>query len=139
MSISFEPIGFVRTNAIQVPRHWSVSDLEGELDIQPHYLTGIKDIRAGQRIAVIFHFHRSPPFVSENLLQTPPNRREASGIFSICSPLRPNPIGLSILEVIDVDDNVIRVKGIDMFDGTPILDIKPHIRETLDCPSVVVE
>jgi len=61
------------------------------------------------------------------LLQVPAERNEPKGIFSIGSPRRPNPIGLSILKVLDVADNRIMVRGIDMFDGTPVLDIKPCI------------
>jgi tRNA (Thr-GGU) A37 N-methylase len=57
----------------------------------------------------------------------PPMREEKLGVFSTHSPLRPNPIGLSILEVTGVESNVIRVKGIDMLNKTPILDIKPEV------------
>jgi tRNA (Thr-GGU) A37 N-methylase len=57
----------------------------------------------------------------------PPIREEKVGVFSTHSPFRPNPIGLSTLEVLEVDRNVIRVKGLDMQDKTPILDIKPEI------------
>ncbi len=51
------------------------------------------------------------------------------GIFSICSPVRPNPIGMSVLEVLGVEGNVARVRGLDMRDGTPILDLKPYLVE----------
>jgi tRNA (Thr-GGU) A37 N-methylase len=57
------------------------------------------------------------------------------GVFSICSPYRPNPIGLSVLEVVAVEKNILTVKNADMLDGTPIFDIKPHITGTSDCPS----
>jgi tRNA (Thr-GGU) A37 N-methylase len=51
------------------------------------------------------------------------------GIFSICSPIRPNPIGLSVVEVLEVNGSDLRVRGLDMIDGTPILDLKPDFRE----------
>lgn len=122
------PIGFVRTEAEKVPRHWTVSEEEGVLEIDPRYLEGLKDIQAGQRIVVIFAFHQSPPFDTAHLVQTPPHRPgERLGVFSICSPRRPNPIGLSVLEVLAIKGTRIRVKGIDTFDGTPILDIKPYV------------
>ena len=127
MPIVMEPIGVVRTEAEKVPRHWSVSDLEGKLVINTKYEEGLRDIKPGQRIIVLFYFDRSPAFSSELLVQTPPHRNEALGVFSICSPRRPNPIGLSVLEVLKVEGSVIHVKGIDMFDGTPILDIKPDV------------
>jgi tRNA-Thr(GGU) m(6)t(6)A37 methyltransferase TsaA len=134
-SVTLQYIGFVRTDAETIPRHWSVSDTEGTLIIKDEYIEGLKDIQAGQRIVVIFHFHRSSEFRSEYLTQTPPNRTKGRGVFSICSPKRPNPIGMSVLEVISRTDNIIDVKGLDMLDGTPVLDIKPHVIEKDDCPS----
>ena len=127
MSIELKPIGYVRTEATELPRHWSVSEVEGRLVIEPQYQTGLKDIEPGQRLVVLFHFHRSPDFTPERLVQTPPHRNAGLGVFSICSPVRPNPLGMSVVRVLAVDGNVITVKGIDMLDGTPILDLKPHI------------
>ena len=127
MSIKLKPIGYVRTEATELPRHWSVSEVEGRLVIDPQYQTGLKDIEPGQRLVVLFHFHRSPDFTPERLVQTPPHRNASLGVFSICSPVRPNPLGMSVVRVLAVDGNVIAVKGIDMLDGTPILDLKPHI------------
>ena len=135
MNIEMETIGFVQTDAKKIPRHWGVSDKEGTLVIDEKYLHGLKNIRAGQRIVVIFHFHRSPEFTSQFLSQTPPNREEQLGVFSTCSPIRPNPIGMSVLEVLRREDNVIYVKGLDMQDGTPVLDIKPHVENKHSCPS----
>jgi tRNA-Thr(GGU) m(6)t(6)A37 methyltransferase TsaA len=135
MSIAMQPIGFVHTDAQQVPRHWSVSDVKGSLVIDGRYQEGLRDIKTDQRIVVIFHFHKSPKFTSELLKQTPPNRKEALGVFSICSPRRPNPIGMSILKVLKVRGNVLHVQGLDMIDGTPILDIKPHVEDRYSCPS----
>ena len=57
----------------------------------------------------------------------PPHRTESRGVFSLCSPIRPNPIGMSVLEVLGVERNRIHVKRVDLLDGTPILDIKPYI------------
>ncbi len=135
MIINFTPIGTVHTAARNLPRHWSVSHVEGTLEILPEYTVGLSDISAGQHIVVLFHFHKSPPFIPELLKQTPPHRNKALGVFSICSPRRPNAIGLSILEVISKDNNRIQVRGLDMIDGTPILDIKPHIEDQHSCPS----
>ena len=121
----FKPIGYVRTEAKDLPRHWSVSDVEGEIVIDTEYKLGIRDIKTGDKIVVLFVFHKSPPFTSDKLIQKPPHLNETKGVFSTCSPHRPNPIGLSVLEVLDVIDNVIKVKRLDMYDGTPVLDIKP--------------
>jgi tRNA-Thr(GGU) m(6)t(6)A37 methyltransferase TsaA len=129
MSIELKPIGYVRTEATELPRHWSVSDVEGRLEIDPQYQTGLKDIEPGQRLVVLFHFHQSPEFSPERLVQKPPHRDAKLGVFSICSPVRPNPLGMSVVRVLATNDNVITVKGIDMLDGTPILDLKPHIAD----------
>ena len=135
MGIKMQPIGFVQTDAEQVPRHWSLSDVKGSLVIDGRYQKGLKDIKKNQRIVAIFHFHRSRSFTPKFLCQTPSHRGEALGVFSICSPIRPNPIGMSVLKVLEVHDNVIHVRGLDMIDGTPILDIKPYIEDKHSCPS----
>ena len=127
MSIELRPIGFVRTDARELPRHWSVSDVEGTLIIGEEYSEGLRGIRAGQRIVVIFHFHRSPGFSPELLQQTSGQTGRETGVFSICSPLRPNPIGMSVLEVLGVRGASVDVKRLDMLDGTPVLDIKPYV------------
>jgi tRNA-Thr(GGU) m(6)t(6)A37 methyltransferase TsaA len=127
--ISLRFIGRVETGAREVPRHWSRSDVEGRLVIDKKYQNGLTDIKPGQRIVVIFYFHRSPVFSPDFLKQKPPHDTKTKGVFSICSPVRPNPLGLSVLEVLSIKDNQIAVKGIDMIDGTPILDIKPHIEK----------
>ncbi|MDQ3284686.1 MAG: tRNA (N6-threonylcarbamoyladenosine(37)-N6)-methyltransferase TrmO [Actinomycetota bacterium] len=136
MSIEMHPIGFVKTEVTKLPRSWRVSNVEGALVIDEAYEEGLRDIEPGQRIVVIFNFHESPAFSPDLLRQTPPHRRQgpqgvdrSMGIFSICSPVRPNPIGMSVLEVLEVKGNVVHVRGLDMRDGTPILDIKPYLLE----------
>ena len=127
MSIELRPIGFVRTDAPKLPRHWSVSDVEGTLVIDKEYSQGLRGIDVGQRIVVIFHFHRSPNISAGLLRQTSGQTGRETGVFDTCSPVRPNPIGMSVLEVVGVKGASIDVKGLDMLDGTPVLDIKPHV------------
>ena len=127
MSIWLRPIGFVRTDAPELPRHWSVSDVEGTLVIDEEYSQGLRGIEAGQRIVVIFHFHRSPGFSPELLRQTSGQTGRETGVFGTCSPIRPTPIGMSVLEVLGVRGASVDVKRLDMLDGTPVLDIKPHV------------
>ena len=126
MNVEFSHIGYVSTDADKVPRSWEISDIEGALVFDGSYKEGLSDIKPGQKLNVIFQFHQSPEFTSQLLRINPPryNGKEM-GIFSTHSPVRPNPIGLSVLEVLRVDGNIIHVKGLDMLDGTPILDIKP--------------
>ncbi|MBI9090301.1 MAG: tRNA (N6-threonylcarbamoyladenosine(37)-N6)-methyltransferase TrmO [Desulfobacterium sp.] len=125
--MTFRPIGYVETQATTVPRHWSVSDEVGTLHIDHQYQEGLGNIRAGQKIVVFFWFNKSPGFEPGYLVQTPPKTGKRTGVFSTCSPKRPNPLGMSVVQVLDIEGCAIRVKGIDMLDGTPILDIKPHV------------
>lgn len=128
MQFSFTPIGTLHTQAQEIPRHWSVSQVQGEIDIDPAYAQGLRDISPGQHIVVIFVFDRSQPFVLRNLVQKPPHKDQELGVFSTCSPRRPNPIGMSVLQVLEVQGCTIKVQGVDMLDRTPILDIKPYIQ-----------
>ena len=125
MKIELTPIGFVKTETENIPRHWTISDVEGAIVIDEQYKEGLKDIKAGERIVVLFYFHQSPRFTPDLLVQKPRHRNDQLGVFSICSPVRPNPLGMSVVEVLGIDGNIIRIKGLDMIDGTPVLDIKP--------------
>lgn len=125
--MELRPIGSVRTGAEVLPRHWSVSDVEGKLVLEERYSEGLQGIEPGQRIVVIFAFHRSPEFSAELLRQTSGHTGRETGVFNTCSPVRPNPIGMSVLEVVETRGASIGVRNLDMMDGTPILDIKPHV------------
>ena len=125
MKIELTPIGIIRTDVEKIPRHWTVSDAEGSIVIDEQYKEGLRDIKAGQRIIVLFYFHQSPRFTPDLLVQKPRHRNEQFGVFSICSPVRPNPIGMSVVEVLGINGCIIHIKGLDMIDGTPVLDIKP--------------
>jgi tRNA-Thr(GGU) m(6)t(6)A37 methyltransferase TsaA len=126
VSLEFQPIGVVRHDAERVPRHWSISELCGRLVLDGRWAEGLRHIEPGQRIVVLFHFDRSEPFTDDHLSQQPPTRDQPRGVFSTCSPVRPNPIGLSVVEVLAVAGTTLEVRGLDMLDGTPILDLKPH-------------
>lgn len=127
VNLKLKSIGWVHTNEEKIPRHWSVSEIIGDLVIKEEYEKGLEDIHAGQKIVVIFLFHKSTEFTPQFLKQKPPHLDKEKSVFSICSPLRPNPLGMSVLEVLRRKKNIITVKGIDMLNGTPILDIKPDI------------
>ena len=129
MRIELEPIGFVKTDVEKVPRHWTVSEAEGTIVIDDQYREGLRDIKAGERIVVLFYFHQSPRFTPDRLIQRPKHRNEQLGVFSICSPVRPNPLGMSVVEVLGIAGNIIHVKGLDMRDNTPVLDIKPYVEQ----------
>jgi tRNA (adenine37-N6)-methyltransferase len=132
MSVIIEPIGYVQTDAQSVPHYWDFSQVEGTLVIEEKYRDGLKGLETGKRIFVIFQFHLSPAFEDGKILQKPRHGGQKKGVFAISSPVRPNPLGLSVLQVLDIQGCHVRVRGLDMLDGTPILDIKPYVgvRET---------
>ncbi|RZN64846.1 MAG: tRNA (N6-threonylcarbamoyladenosine(37)-N6)-methyltransferase TrmO [Candidatus Methanoliparum thermophilum] len=126
--ITLKPIGVLHsrvTRLEEVPFQWMISSLEGDIEIFEEYTEGLQGIEDLDYIVVIFFFHKSTKEYS--LIQKPPWSDKMRGVFSICSPLRPNPIGLSVVRLLSVKDNILHVKNIDMVDGTPILDIKPYI------------
>ena len=131
--INFKPIGYVKVDKTYIPKHYNDSSLIGKIIINDKYLSGLKDIKTDSCIVVLFYFHKSPDFTEDFLRRVPPHGDREMGVFSICSPVRPNPIGLSILKVIEINRNVLTVKHIDMLDGTPVLDIKPYIQPIFDC------
>ena len=97
---------------------------ESRIVLNPDLSEGLQGIEPGQQILVIFYFHRSEGF---DLLQHPQGDRSRPkrGVFTLRSPRRPNPIGATIVDVLAVDGNVLRVGGLDAINGTPVLDIKP--------------
>jgi tRNA (Thr-GGU) A37 N-methylase len=106
--------------------------VKGTLVIDEEYSEGLRDVRTGQSIVVvIFHFHRSPWFSPAFLRQTSGQDGREAGVFSLCSPIRPNPVGMSVLWVLGVRGANVDVRRLDALDGTPILDIKAHIEDGL--------
>jgi tRNA-Thr(GGU) m(6)t(6)A37 methyltransferase TsaA len=97
--------------------------VHGELEIYKEYEEGLKDTEGFSHLIVIFAFHRSEGYK----LQTVPFLDDKlRGVFSTRSPNRPNPVGMTVVKVIERKGNILKVSGIDMIEGTPILDIKPY-------------
>jgi tRNA (adenine37-N6)-methyltransferase len=127
MKIEFEPIGYVKSDirtTSDAPRHHSVSDREGIIEIKPDLAEGLYRIGERTHLVVLFYFHESRGPVEMH--QKPPQGDGKKGVFSTCSPNRPNPIGMDIVELVKVEGNRLHVRKIDMIDGTPVLDIKPY-------------
>ena len=124
----FTPIGFVRSAYQQtsdVPKGFGARhDAEGVLDVQPEFEDGLTDIEGFSHLYVIWVFDRSDGC---ELLGVPPTDDRPHGVFATRSPKRPNPIGLSVVELLRRDGCRLHVRGLDMLDGTPILDIKPYL------------
>ena len=125
MKIIYEPIGVLHCelkNPATAPRFYSISDIKGTIEIYTPYLEGLDSLEEHEHIVVLFHFHLSEGYT---LKQTSPSGRY-KGVFSLCSPMRPNAIGMSVLKLTKVELPLLYVENVDMVDGTPILDIKPY-------------
>ena len=127
-NVLMRPIGFVRSpysDTAQVPKGFGAQhEAEGTIEILPEYELGLTDIEGFSHLYVIWVFDRSDGC---ELLGTPPTDTKPHGVFATRSPYRPNPIGLTVLKVVGRDGLKLRVVGVDMLDGTPILDIKPYL------------
>lgn len=123
-----KPIGYVRsphTRKEDIPKGLGTRHVaEGILEILPQFEDGLKDIDNFSHLFVIWIFHRSQGY---NLVGTPPCDNRPHGVFSTRSPQRPNPLGLTVVELIRRERNQLFVCGVDMLDRTPVVDIKPYM------------
>ena len=89
-------------------------------------VAGLKGLEPGRQVMVVFHFHRAPPG-QYDLCQHPrgDSSRPRRGVFALCSPHRPNPIGVTVVDLVAIEGNVLRVRGLDAINDTPVLDLKP--------------
>ncbi|MHA1713001.1 MAG: tRNA (N6-threonylcarbamoyladenosine(37)-N6)-methyltransferase TrmO [Candidatus Ranarchaeia archaeon] len=127
--IRYRPIGYVRTPFIEktgTPIQPCYSTAEGYIVISPEYSDGLADLDGFSHLILIYHFHQVK---NARLKVTPFLDDKEHGIFATRAPLRPNPIGISIVRLVSIEqtNNTIRIQGVDMLDGTPLLDIKPYI------------
>ena len=129
LTYAMRPIGFVRSpyrDKAEIPKGPGAEHhAEGTLEIRPELETGLQDIEGFSHLFVVWVFDRSEGC---DLVSTVPLDRETPhGVFATRSPRRPNPIGLSVVELLGRDGPRLRVRGVDMLDGTPILDVKPYL------------
>ena len=126
--LSMQPIGYVKSpyaKTQEIPKGLGAKhETEGVLEIRAEFEGGLKDIEGFSHLFVIWAFDRSEGFALE---VTPPTDDRPHGVFATRSPRRPNPIGLTVVELLGREGASLRVRGIDMLDGTPILDIKPYL------------
>ncbi len=123
-----QPVGYVRSpyeNAQQVPKGLGAKhEAEGVLEILPELEAGLTDIEGFSHLIVLWVFDRSEGF---ELVGTPPSDNRPHGVFATRSPRRPNPIGFTVVELLRREGRLLHVRGVDMLEGTPILDIKPYL------------
>ncbi|HYK37433.1 tRNA (N6-threonylcarbamoyladenosine(37)-N6)-methyltransferase TrmO [Alloacidobacterium sp.] len=123
-----EPIGYVSSpykDTASIPKGLNTKhDAEGVLRILREFEAGLTDIEGFSHLFVIWQFDRSHDF---ELMGSPPFDERPHGVFATRSPRRPNPIGLTVVELLRRENSDLHVRGVDMLDGTPILDIKPYM------------
>jgi len=126
--ITLEPIGTVRspyTDKSQIPKGPGARhDAEGVLEIRADLEPGLTDIEGFSHLFVLWIFHRAEGY---ELVARPPIDDRPHGVFATRAPRRPNPIGLTVVELLGREGARLRVRGVDMLDGTPIVDVKPYL------------
>jgi tRNA-Thr(GGU) m(6)t(6)A37 methyltransferase TsaA len=122
--VTFEPIGIVQNEFDETTARIDFQKSVSEIIVNPDLADGLDGLAPRQEIYVLFQFHQSRGY---DLHQHPrgDRKRPKRGVFSLRSPRRPNPIGLTKVQVISIEKNHLHVRGLDAINGTPVLDIKP--------------
>ncbi|KPJ68878.1 S-adenosyl-L-methionine-binding protein [candidate division WOR-1 bacterium DG_54_3] len=128
--IRYKPIGIIHSpfkeakgTPIQ-PR--AAKDINGTVEVFPEYTEGLKDVEGFSHIILIYHFHLSKKL---SLKVKPYMDSERHGVFAMRGPSRPNPIGISAVRLLRIEENILHIQDVDILDGTPLLDIKPYVPE----------
>ena len=136
MTVTYESIGTIHTPfrtgkgiPIQPP---GAEGVKGSISIKKKYVKGLKDLDGFSHIILIYHLHKSKDYALEVM---PFLENRFHGVYATRAPKRPNPIGLSVVNLIRIKQNIVEIQNVDMLNGTPLLDIKPFIPD-FDCPSV---
>ena len=128
MDITMTAIGAVRTPfsaTSEIPKGPDAKhDADGVIDIDPAFEAGLQDIEGFSHLYVLWAFHKAGGY---DLVAHPPSDDRPHGVFATRSPQRPSPIGLTVVQLLGRDGRRLRVRGVDMLDGTPVLDIKPYL------------
>lgn len=127
MEIVMRPIGFIHSEYTEEnrPPRQSILNLDKSavIEILEEFKESTLGLEKGMHIVVIFNFHKSKGFKQRIY---PHGSEVLKGVFATRSPNRPNPIGMSICEILEINERMIRIRGVDMLDKTPVLDIKPY-------------
>ncbi len=130
MSIAYVPIGIIHSPFTELHgmpiQPTSESSAKGKLEIYPEFIDGLKDLDGFSHIYLLYHLHKAAP---AKLRLKPFLDDEPRGIFSTRAPRRPNPIGLSLVKIVQIEENFVYIENIDVLNRTPLLDIKPYIPE----------
>jgi tRNA-Thr(GGU) m(6)t(6)A37 methyltransferase TsaA len=128
--IKYQPIGIIHTpheEAEGTPiQPKGAKGIKGEVEVYSEYEEGLKDLEGFSHVILLFHCHLSGNY---SLRQKPYMDDDEHGIFAMRGPSRPNPIGLSVVKLNSVEDNILKIENVDIIDETPLLDIKPFVPE----------
>ena len=130
MNITIKPIATICSpfcDLVNMPiQPKGAKDSYATIKFEEEYVEGLKDLDGFSHVYIIYYFHK----VTQHQLSVIPfNDKTATprGVFSTRTPMHPNSIGLSVVELVSVEQNIVTIKGVDVLDGTPLLDIKPYI------------
>ena len=128
--IELKPIGIIHT-LFTKPEGMPIqptgaAGIRGTIELFDEYHAGLKDLEGFSHIILLYHFHRSQGF---NLQVVPFMDSELRGLFATRAPKRPNPIGISVVQLDKIENGVLHIQNVDIMDGTPLLDIKPYVPE----------
>ena len=130
MEINYRPIGIVHTPFKEIEgmpiQSAGATRIQGSIEIFLDFAAGLQDIDGFSHLILLYHFHRvqEPKLVVTPFLDSRPH-----GVFATRAPTRPNAIGLSIVRLLQREDNLLHIENVDLLDGTPLLDIKPYVPE----------
>jgi tRNA-Thr(GGU) m(6)t(6)A37 methyltransferase TsaA len=130
MTLALQPIGVINTpfkEKKNMPiQPAGANGIEGRVEVFTEYRDGLRDLAGFSHIILLYHFHKSKKF---NLQVVPFLDTEPRGLFATRAPNRPNPIGLSVVQLDKIENGVLHIRNVDMLDNTPLLDIKPYVPE----------
>jgi len=130
MKISYKPIGIIRSPFKTIEgmpiQPAGARAVRGTIDIHPEYEEGLNDLKGFSHIILLYHFHRAK---EPKLIVAPFMDSQPRGLFSTRAPARPNPLGISVVRLIEIEGCALAIENVDILDGTPLLDIKPYIPE----------
>jgi len=135
--IEFEPIGIIHTpfpepKGIPIQPAGGVG-VKATIEVFPQYRDGLADLDGFSHIILLYHLHRSEGY---KLRVVPFMDTVERGLFATRAPKRPNPIGLSVVQLDKIEDGVLHIQNVDIVDGTPLLDIKPYVPEFDQQPEI---
>ncbi|MBN2027205.1 MAG: tRNA (N6-threonylcarbamoyladenosine(37)-N6)-methyltransferase TrmO [Actinobacteria bacterium] len=132
--ITYRPIGVIRspyTSSTGTPiQPEGGRGVEGTVEVREEFVPGLRDLEGFSHIVLVYHFHDN---AAVRLVVKPFLDDAEHGVFATRAPTRPNHIGMSVVRLDHIEGNVLHIRDIDILDGTPLLDIKPHVPH-FDCP-----